>query len=101
MKNFNNIAWIQALSKIDFTSPQISNPITIEEEAMSLSDKINRALDIITPFKTFTIKPKYIHGLSQEAKILMKDRDKSRSNLKNSQLYIDRVRLNHQTLKTL
>ena len=33
----------------------------------------------MAPVRTFIIRPKYIHGLSQETKILMKDRDKKRS----------------------
>ena len=80
MKNFNIDDWVKSLEEIDFSYTQ--ETLTIDEEAKFLSEKINFALDKIAPVKTFIIRPNYIHGLSQEAKILMKDRDKTRSALK-------------------
>ena len=82
MKNFSISSWNRALSEIDFSFNQNTN--TIEEEAAHLSNKINMALDRCAPLKTFTVKPKYVHGLSQVAKNLMSDRDKTRSSLKNT-----------------
>ena len=72
MKKFNTSDWIKSLEEIDFSCDNIAN--TIEEEANSLSEKINSALDKCAPMKTFKIKPKYLYGLSQEAKVLMRNR---------------------------
>ena len=43
--------------------------------AKDLSDNITAALDIVASMKTFTIKPKYVHSLSDEAKQIMRCRD--------------------------
>ena len=51
MKNFNSNEWIKTLEEIDFSFNQKSG--TIEEEAVKLSEKINRALYIRAPIKTF------------------------------------------------
>ena len=48
-----------------------------------MSEKINSALDKGAPMKTFKIKPKYIHGLSQEAKELMRNSSRDSARLWN------------------
>ena len=47
-------------------------------------DTMEESLNEIAPFKTFTIKPSYKHGLSQEAKDLIKEREKTRKDMKQS-----------------
>ena len=48
--------------------------------AKELSDKVKQALDIVAPVKIFTVRPKYIHGLTEEAKQFMKNRFTSKNN---------------------
>ena len=54
----------------------------INELALRLANTVTQALDIVAPKKTFTIRPNYIHGLTDEAKEIMKSRDYVRSQLK-------------------
>ena len=58
----------------------------INQLATDLANKVNRALDICAPQKTFTIRPKYVQGLTDTPNMLMTDRDKTRSKLKSSSL---------------
>lgn len=48
------------------------------------TELVNEALDECAPLKSFKIKPGYKHGLTEEAKRLMKERDAARSQLKRS-----------------
>ena len=45
---------------------------------------VTNALDECAPIKTFTSRPGYIAGLSEETKSTMKQRDKARADLKKS-----------------
>ena len=54
----------------------------LNELAKELEEIITQALDIVAPKKTFSIKPTYIHGLTTEAREIMKSRDYIRSQLK-------------------
>ena len=40
------------------------------------------ALDEVAPFKTFTVKSHYKFGISEQTKILMEQRDRTRNNIK-------------------
>ena len=59
-----------------------------------ISEKLNAALDIIAPKKEFTIRPNYVQGLSEKVKMLMRDRDQTRSQLrKQSMTYTEKKSL--------
>ena len=50
--------------------------------AIELAENVNLALDIVAPKKTFSIKPNYIQGLTDQAKDLLKSRDYCFPNVK-------------------
>ena len=85
-KNFIVVEWNESLAKCIFFSKEEADNLNINELAVDLSMKMNAALDKFTPRKTFTIRPINIQGLTEKAKKMMSDRDKTRSKLKDSNL---------------
>ena len=51
---------------------------------------MNEALDQLAPIRTFKIKEKYVHGLTEETKNVMKDRDRARKEINKSTTAMDR-----------
>ena len=82
MKNFSTSYWNETLSSFNFSTQ--TEKLDINILANELADSVTQALDIVAPKKTVTIRQKYIHGLTEEAKEIMKSRDYVRSQLKQS-----------------
>ena len=88
MKNFTTSHWNEILSSFKFSSQSEAELMDINLLAKELSSNISLALDIIAPMKTFSIRPNYVQGLTEDAKLTMKSRDYVRSQLKNNSLSV-------------
>ena len=82
MKNFTHTRWMECLSKQRWES--IGETENVNEMAVHLSELMNSALDECAPLTKITIKPGYKSGLTQEAKVIMTERDKARCRLQKS-----------------
>ena len=82
MKNFSQQNWNNCLAKKHWEI--LASTEDVNEMAIMFRDTMEVSLNEIAPFKTFTIKPSYKHGLSQEAKDLIKEREKTRKDMKQS-----------------
>ncbi len=76
MKNFNTTNWNLCLASRDWES--IGAMTEVDEMAKQFSILVNEALDDIAPLKKVTCKPGYVHGLSNNTKQLMAERDSAR-----------------------
>ena len=56
----------------------------VNEMAVKFSDLVNDALDDIAPFKKLSLRPDYKHGLSNDTKLLMSERDSARRQIKST-----------------
>ena len=82
MKNVTPRTWNESLSKRNWeTLGETEDP---EKMVKLFTDIVTEALDECAPVRTFTIKPGYRPGLTEEAKKLMKERDEARRELKRS-----------------
>ena len=82
MKNFNLSTWNVCLASKNWES--IGTMTDVNEMAVKFSDLVNDALDDIAPFKKLSLKPDYKHGLSNDTKLLMSERDSARRQIKST-----------------
>ena len=75
MRNFTTTYWNETLATLKFLAPSISGVVDINALANELAENLTKALDTVAPMKSFTIRQNYIHGLTDEAKQIMKSRD--------------------------
>ena len=79
MKNFNKKIWIDSLRNQDFSN--ISNSLGVDSKTEEFTNKINSALDECAPFKKFKTRKNLKPGITDQAKKLILERDKSRLDL--------------------
>ena len=76
MRNFNEKSWNEILGKHDWNS--LEKIEDLDDLVKNFTDLVTESLDEIAPIKTFSVKTKYIFGLSSAIKEMMKKRDKAR-----------------------
>ena len=79
MKNFNNKIWIDSLRNQDFSN--ISSSLSVDSKTKEFPNKINSALDECAPYKKFKTRKNLKPGITEQAKKLILERDKSRQDL--------------------
>ena len=82
LKNFNEQSWNKCLVSKVWSGIEKENDIN--EKVRIFTNNINEALDEVAPIKNFKIKSSYKFGLSDKTKELMRIRDHTRNQIKNS-----------------
>ena len=73
MKNATPKSWNESLAKRKWELlRETDNP---NQMAIIFTEMVTEALDECAPLRTFTIKPGYMPGLTEEAKKLIKERE--------------------------
>ena len=79
MKNFRDDKWNEILNRKDWT--KLDDMENLDDMVVAFTEMVTESLDEIAPIKSFTVKSKYIFGISQETKDLMKQRDNIREKI--------------------
>jgi hypothetical protein len=79
LKIFSDDKWNEILNKKDWS--KLDDTQNLDDMVVAFTNMVTESLDEIAPIKSFMVKSKYIFGLSQETKDLMKQRDNARKQL--------------------
>ena len=78
-KKFTKEKWNEALAREDWLDIEESEDVNAMVKIFT--ENINRALDVVAPIKTFTIRSNHRFGISENTKEVMKKRDKTRNSI--------------------
>ena len=79
MKNFNSVGWNESLAKQDWE--KLGGTEDVNEMVKYFTEAVVSSLDECAPIKTFTLKPCYVKGITEETKKMMKERDATRKKI--------------------
>ena len=79
MQNFTKTRWIDALRNQDWA--EVTSEQDIEKKTEKFTNKITNALDECAPYKSFKIRTNFKPGITDKAKQLMSERDKTRMSM--------------------
>ena len=76
MKNFTQTRWIDALRNRDWSG--ISSLVDVNDKTKEFTSELTKALDECSPMKKFKVRENFKPGLTQTAKLIMRERDSTR-----------------------